>query len=253
MQFALKSLPGSILNDRNIRRALMIGSDLEAVRDAIYVEGDVLSFPVGRGVPAYTPMEELPADIRVLFDYNPELAKQMIVDAGYPDGLRLSLITKSTAEFLDIASMAAAMWEKIGVEIDIRVMEKAAFSAASIALDYDISVGRHTVVNPFTTLNTGLSPVYRASATQDDPYYDKIYWEASAIMDPVERSVKTKEVVLYYLDNVFRIGWANGCNLACYWPWVKNYYGELDTGYYNMMPMISRLWIDQELKAEMGY
>jgi len=253
VQFALNGLPDSILNDRNLRRALMIGADLEAVRDAVYVEGDVLSFPLGRGVPAYTPMEELPASCQELFDYNPEKAKQMVVDAGYPDGFKLRLNTTSKAEFLDIASMAAGMWEKIGIEIDIRVMEPAAAAAASAAVDYDISVGNYTVVAPFTILHTGLSSEYRSAATSDDPYYDEIYWEASAIMDPVARSAKTKIVAQYYLDNVMWLCWANGYNLAAYWPWVKNYYGELEAGYYDMSPMISRLWIDQDLKAEMGY
>jgi len=40
----------------------------------------------------------------------------------------------------------------------------------------------------------------------------------------------------------------------CYaWPWVKNYYGEVETGFINYEPMWERLWIDQAMKAEMGY
>jgi len=46
---------------------------------------------------------------------------------------------------------------------------------------------------------------------------------------------------------------ANCYQIAAYWPWVMNYYGELEAGYQDLMPMISRLWIDQSLKAEIGY
>jgi hypothetical protein len=33
---------------------------------------------------------------------------------------------------------------------------------------------------------------------------------------------------------------------------LKNYYGELDSGYYNQMAMIKRIWIDQNLKKSLG-
>jgi len=31
----------------------------------------------------------------------------------------------------------------------------------------------------------------------------------------------------------------------CYQSWVKNYYNELDTGYYDQMPMIKQIWISK--------
>ncbi|MBA7706656.1 hypothetical protein ES703_115511 [subsurface metagenome] len=41
--------------------------------------------------------------------------------------------------------------------------------------------------------------------------------------------------------------------MLCHWPWIKNYYGEMETAYYNYCPMLTTLWIDQDMKAEMGY
>ncbi|MBA7695662.1 hypothetical protein ES703_104294 [subsurface metagenome] len=38
-----------------------------------------------------------------------------------------------------------------------------------------------------------------------------------------------------------------------YWPWLKNYYGEVETGFFNFTPMTSRLWIDQDMKADLGF
>jgi hypothetical protein len=34
---------------------------------------------------------------------------------------------------------------------------------------------------------------------------------------------------------------------------VRNYYGEINGARANYTPMIARLWIDQELKQELGY
>ena len=37
------------------------------------------------------------------------------------------------------------------------------------------------------------------------------------------------------------------------WPWVKNYGGELRAGANRPGPIYARIWIDQELKEEMGF
>jgi peptide/nickel transport system substrate-binding protein len=37
-----------------------------------------------------------------------------------------------------------------------------------------------------------------------------------------------------------------------WWPWVKNYGGELRAGAERPGPIHARIWIDQELKKKMG-
>ncbi|GAH70680.1 unnamed protein product, partial [marine sediment metagenome] len=86
-----------------------------------------------------------------------------------------------------------------------------------------------------------------------DPHYDEMHNAALQIIDSAERTAKLKDVALYFLDNVMSIGLCNPLNLSCYWSWVKNYYGELDCGFHNAMPMIERLWIDQNMKEDMGF
>jgi hypothetical protein len=34
---------------------------------------------------------------------------------------------------------------------------------------------------------------------------------------------------------------------------MKNYYGELDAGYYNQIPMIKTMWINQVQKKSLGH
>ena len=40
---------------------------------------------------------------------------------------------------------------------------------------------------------------------------------------------------------------------TAWWPWVKNYGGELRAGAQRPGPIYARIWIDRELKREMGY
>jgi len=38
-----------------------------------------------------------------------------------------------------------------------------------------------------------------------------------------------------------------------WWPWIKNYYGERSIGDGELATILAYAWIDQDLKAEMGY
>jgi peptide/nickel transport system substrate-binding protein len=40
---------------------------------------------------------------------------------------------------------------------------------------------------------------------------------------------------------------------TAWWPWVKNYGGELRAGAVRPWPIYARLWIDHELKKQMGF
>ncbi|MEM1249328.1 MAG: ABC transporter substrate-binding protein, partial [Acidobacteriota bacterium] len=40
---------------------------------------------------------------------------------------------------------------------------------------------------------------------------------------------------------------------TAWWPWVQNYGGELRAGAVRPAPIYARLWIDQEMKREMGF
>jgi len=35
------------------------------------------------------------------------------------------------------------------------------------------------------------------------------------------------------IDDGAWLPFANPTSLNCYWPWIKNYYNETDTGYHN--------------------
>jgi len=41
--------------------------------------------------------------------------------------------------------------------------------------------------------------------------------------------------------------------MTLWWPWLKNFYGESDAGSFQSGSIIARMWIDQDMKAEMGY
>jgi peptide/nickel transport system substrate-binding protein len=72
--------------------------------------------------------------------------------------------------------------------------------------------------------------------------------------DVASQVAQQKAMAVYTIDQGWSIGFANPYMLNCYWPWVKNYYGEISAGNYSdVMPMIREMWIDQALKTKLGY
>lgn len=74
----------------------MIGTDLSACADLLGVGPLPLHYtPLYSGLPEtlYTPLEKLPPSTRLLYDYDPELAIDMLDEAGYPDGFPMKYYT----------------------------------------------------------------------------------------------------------------------------------------------------------------
>ncbi|GAJ01624.1 unnamed protein product, partial [marine sediment metagenome] len=85
----------------------------------------------------YTPLEELPAEIQLLYDYNPTLARQMLDDARVPVGFKMNCVIQS-APPVKVAqgALLVDMWDKIGIEVELEVTETVAFLAYTVERDY---------------------------------------------------------------------------------------------------------------------
>ena len=55
------------------------------------------------------------------------------------------------------------------------------------------------------------------------------------------------------LDETIYIPLAFTPSASFWWPWIKNYYAEINIEDQQLDPVIARVWIDQALKAKMGY
>ena len=61
----------------NVRRAMMIGTDVTQHQYVWLASGMNIHYhPITPGHPSYTSLDKLPADIKELYDYNPDKAKK---------------------------------------------------------------------------------------------------------------------------------------------------------------------------------
>ena len=249
-------------DDVNIRRAMMIGTDISATRRLLRT-GDlpVHGYPNYYGNAAvYTPMEELAEDLQMLYGYDPEKAKKMIADAGYPDGFEIDYTVPTRAmgggvQSTDIASLLAEQWSKFGVKVNIIAQEWLTFRENQYSRTYSgVIEGGMETANPVLSLvnshSTGgfLNNSLYSSAVVDD-YVARV--QAEKDMD--KRNAMIKEVGLIILGDVPQVPIGTVPAGHYWWPWVKNHFGERAITDGQLQELFGYVWMDQDLKEQMGY
>jgi len=255
---ALKS-DGSneILENRDVRRALAIGTDNEAVIRAVFGSGELNGFPLDSGAAGiWTAIEDMPDSTQALFGYDPDLAKKMLADSGYPDGFELDLNIHTAGDYPDLAAIVAGQWERIGVKANIIGMEGGEANRMRTEHDYSGAyiTDTGTSMIPFH-LSIGLYGEGRTYnfAEYNNPEFNERHLAMEKEMDINKLTELGRQNFLTLLDDAPYIPFGNPNQVSYTWPWSKNYYGEIETAFVNYTPILSRMWVDQELKADMGY
>ena len=244
--------------DIRVRQALSMAINREAMlNSAVYGgQGVLLSFPFAADWSLFTPIEELPENARMLFDYNPEKAKELLTAAGYPNGFKTNLVISSTGTTqTDVASMVVDYWKQIGVECELRPYEYAKYLSVMTSRSYDqmyqISTGNG---NPFSVLRKTYLPGQTWNpALFDDEHLTNLWMEAMHETDLERQNQLLREANVYAIEQCPYILLPVGNVLRYAWPWVKNYYGEHCAGAVCPGPIHARIWLDLDKKAEMGY
>ncbi|GAJ05978.1 unnamed protein product, partial [marine sediment metagenome] len=213
----------------------MIGTDLEAVGINIYFDYVLHGWPVNNAVAAaYTPLEELPPSARELYEYDPVKAKQMLADAGYPAGFEMDLLVAVDVQNrVDYASMVKAMWEELGVTVNLIEAERAAYAAQTTATPEsgcsysDSFTGGVGSANPLGAIGSLAERPWNRYHF-DDEYVFEQYTLATQELDLSKRNAILKDVVVYALEQAIVVPGPAGYENCAYWPWVKNYYGETE-------------------------
>jgi oligopeptide transport system substrate-binding protein len=123
------------LDDVRVRRALALCIDRERIVTKITRGGEhtTTSF-VPPGTANYDSMPGL--------DYNPEEAKKLMAEAGYPGGKgfpRFSCLVYSIKESIDIGVEMQQMWhDTLGIDVELRPLEWKVYLSTTAHIDYDL-------------------------------------------------------------------------------------------------------------------
>jgi peptide/nickel transport system substrate-binding protein len=248
--------------DKKVRYALALAIDNQAVLDGLFGgHGELLGHPVlpyPEFMCMYTPLEEQNETVQELFGYNPEKAKQLLAEAGYPDGFPCTVLSYST--YVDDLSVIKNYWEQIGVELDIDVRDYAVFNSMYTRKKQEQMLygTPGSGANQPSKFSNYYGVGYLNYTRVDDPRCNEVMDEVDAMgwdfyTDRAHFCSIMKDIYPYVLEECWQIALPGYYSYVFWWPWLKDYDGVSSLGYFNGNSYLMYSWIDQDLKKEMGY
>jgi peptide/nickel transport system substrate-binding protein len=124
-------------------------------------------------------------------------------------------------------------------------------TSKTLAPGYFMSRGHS---NPTTTIRSSFATGQTWNPSMwSDPKLDARIDEMYRTRDEEKRVDMIREMTREILDKAPYIWLPTQYAHTAWWPWVKNYGGELRAGAVRPGPIYARIWVDQELKKKMGY
>ena len=161
------------VDDVRVRKALSMSIDRQKLNDTVLQKSNVPAYSI-------TPPGTLGYQPPKLFDYDPEQARQLLADAGFPDGQGwpgLELIYNTSESHRKIAVALQQMWKDVlNIQVTISNQEWKVYLDSVTQMEFDIArrgwIGDYVDPNNFLDLyltgggnnNTGFS----------DPRYDEM-------------------------------------------------------------------------------
>jgi peptide/nickel transport system substrate-binding protein len=183
--------------DMRVRKAMTISIDRQAICDSIFAGTAV---PIG--VPLHTPDQ-----LNYQYPYDPDTAKQLLAEAGYPNGFNfkaISYVIQGVPETPRLMEVLCAYWEQIGLKPQITAMDYSAFGAqhrTPLKMAGELSLFRFTpVADMLDKMTVHLLPGAQAEIFMDEGSY-AIWQEGNAYVDPDVRAQYADKINQYYYEN----------------------------------------------------
>jgi len=271
-ELLLKSSPASSINliwprednaalpfkDINVRYAMNLAVNKQAILDDYYGgHADMLGWPYPNLKvfgPVYTPLEEQSQIVKDLFGYDPERAKKLLADAGYPNGFKFKLDCASVQT--DFLSIVKADLAKVNIDMELSNLEWSVYMSVWTGGKYtDALYANDYVGNAYRMMCMTEASIWNYAKYKNPKTEEAVQKISQALgKDDVTVAKVMKEIGPWELEQAVPIYLPSPHSFTIWWPWLQNFYGATGGGgYSNLDEYIMYLWLDTKMKASMGF
>ena len=193
--------------------------------------------------PLYISYEELQAErpeLAELWQYNPEKAKQLLAEAGYPDGFDTVIHTRPDHQHW--VELYQGYFQDVGIRAEVKVMEATQLRSMQMSMDPNVFVVGTDAGNPewgptneivyFAHPTDGVIPAHGrcedgvgAEGCYKDDWLVKNFDELQNLTDLESYTKKWRELALHLTDMQYSIQVPDEQQFRMWQGWIKGYHG----------------------------
>jgi len=198
-------------DDIKVRKAINHAFNRELLIEVLYNgEGSIFAGPL-------FPYEAMFDASLIPYKYDPELAKALLEEAGYPDGFSLVLDTET--DFKEPAEIVAGMLSEVGIDCTVRLWEWGVLKPLLLKGERTLLLNTwgSSILDPVGYVDAKFLTDGRGNYSKySNPEVDSLIAEGSTTVDPDKRKVIYKKMQKIINDECFYIGWSiddlTGCS-----------------------------------------
>ena len=181
-------------NNEKVRQALCYAVDKQQIIDVAF---DGYGSPIGSSMyPAF--QKYFVEDLTDYYPYDPARARELLAEAGYPDGLSMTITVPSNYQpHIDTATVLVEQLKAVGITAEIQPVEWGAW----LSEVYGNRQFQSTVVGVDASNMTARALLERFTSAADDNFinyqntdYDALFQQAQATADDAEQTELYKQM-----------------------------------------------------------
>jgi peptide/nickel transport system substrate-binding protein len=228
------------LDDVRVRQAISLALDRQAIANALGGGVGIVNGPIPTALTDWVlPVSEMPN-----FKQDVAKAKQLLVDAGYASGVKLTAVLLRSPQNRTI--MLEAMQQQlkaVGIDLQLQFVESADLSKRRVDRNYQLMGDNLT---PSAEPDTYTYIEYHSKSSgnvgnYNDPALDQLLDKARATTDPAQRKQALRDVQLKLAELQFIITTGDPYYHSLFQPYVKGF----RFSFVNQRIPIKYIWLDK--------
>jgi peptide/nickel transport system substrate-binding protein len=235
--------------DIRVRKALQMAINRPGLAKDYY-GGTVDGIPSGIISPlykgyAYT-YDQWPQSLKDEYAFNPSMSKQLLTEAGYPNGFNTDVVVDNAAD-LNLIQAIKSYFSDIGVQMDIRTMDTPSYTNFTRAGKEDAmampSQGGTAGLPPAMAITMWISSELNNLTMANDAYYDGLVTKFNNSSSADDTRNLLLQCDQYFIEHHWGVEVFTKATYAIWQPYVKSFQGEnLGWGY---GADVARWWINK--------
>jgi peptide/nickel transport system substrate-binding protein len=246
-------------HDQRVRQAMLKATDYSTIINTLYGgKGVYPTFPcppvldIAENVLS---LQDASAEARDLYNYNANVAKALLAEAGYPDGFTTTILAPNDTTSIAYLSVIRDQWAKVNITLNITQLEYGVYLNRWVSRDYpELFYGIMTSPGTFRTMvsSQGSGGGYNLSYIVDDRLAQGETQMIAAFNsgDDTEVARIHKQLCGIIYEEAYAISTPAQPSYVLWQPWLENYHGEQALGIVNGLMWSKYIWIDQDVKQQ---